>query len=106
MREAAAPTSSLHKAQHSAARTVFFCRLMGGKGLRALASVRYAHQAANMPTFCLLLLFLITLVCVHRWLQMAKDDADTLPGHSPAHRHLISSTFEAMSRESGGKISK
>jgi hypothetical protein len=43
---------------------------------------------------------------MRRWLQLAKDDADTLPGHSPAHRHLIKATFEAMSKESGGKISK
>jgi hypothetical protein len=41
-----------------------------------------------------------------RWLQLAKDDADTLPGHSPAHKHLMAVTFEAICREGGGKISK
>lgn len=59
---------------------------------------------------CLMLLCADVLLCagvwVRRWLQLAKDDADTLPGHSPAHRHLITATFEAMSKESGGKISK
>ncbi|WIA12981.1 hypothetical protein OEZ85_006593, partial [Tetradesmus obliquus] len=43
---------------------------------------------------------------IERWLQLAKDDPDTLPGHSPAHRKLMSATFEALSKEAGGKMYK
>eukprot|EP00879_Flechtneria_rotunda_P017667 GHRR01018519.1.p1 GENE.GHRR01018519.1~~GHRR01018519.1.p1 ORF type:complete len:632 (+),score=225.54 GHRR01018519.1:2874-4769(+) len=43
---------------------------------------------------------------IERWLQLAKDDPDTLPGHSPAHRRIIKETFEAISRETGGKMYK
>lgn len=50
----------------------------------------------------------LAVVAVHRtsWLQLAKDDPDTLPGHSPAHRKLMSATFEALSKEAGGKMYK
>lgn len=37
---------------------------------------------------------------------MAKDDPDTLPGHSPAHRRIMNATFEAISKETGGKMYK
>jgi hypothetical protein len=46
------------------------------------------------------------LLCLPRWLQLAKDDPDTLPGHSPAHRKIMSATFEAISKETGGKMYK
>ncbi|KAF6260765.1 thiamine diphosphate-binding protein [Scenedesmus sp. NREL 46B-D3] len=43
---------------------------------------------------------------IERWLQLAQDDPDTLPGHSPGHRQIMSTTFEAISKETGGKMYK
>lgn len=43
---------------------------------------------------------------IERWLQLARDDPDTLPGYSPGHRQLIRTTFDALSREAGNRMSK
>lgn len=37
---------------------------------------------------------------------MAKDDPDALPGYSQGHVRLINDTFEALGKESGGKVYK
>lgn len=40
---------------------------------------------------------------LERFLQLANDDPDHLPGHSPRERQLIVDTFAALTAEFGGR---
>lgn len=41
---------------------------------------------------------------LERFLSLCNDDADHLPGHSPAQRRQMSATFTALAKEHGGRI--
>eukprot|EP00803_Ostreobium_quekettii_P007935 evm.model.scf_3304.2 EVM.evm.TU.scf_3304.2 scf_3304:5531-14070(-) len=43
---------------------------------------------------------------LERFLSLCNDDPDDLPGHSAAHRRQINETFEAVSRDYGGKLNR
>jgi 2-oxoglutarate dehydrogenase complex dehydrogenase (E1) component-like enzyme len=40
---------------------------------------------------------------LERFLQLANDDPDHLPGRSPRERRLISDTYDAIATEFGGR---
>ena len=43
---------------------------------------------------------------LERFLSLCNDDADHLPGHSPAQRRQMNATFTALAREHGGRINR
>ncbi|KAK9810028.1 hypothetical protein WJX72_003602 [[Myrmecia] bisecta] len=43
---------------------------------------------------------------LERFLSLANDDADHLPGHSPAARRQINATFDALARNHGGRLDR
>ncbi|CAL5220687.1 g2736 [Coccomyxa viridis] len=43
---------------------------------------------------------------MERFLQLCNDDADHLPGSSPAQRRQIASTFDALAKDQGGRLSR
>ncbi|BDA49631.1 probable 2-oxoglutarate dehydrogenase E1 component [Coccomyxa sp. Obi] len=43
---------------------------------------------------------------MERFLQLANDDADHLPGNSPAQLREISATFAALAKEYGGQLNR
>lgn len=43
---------------------------------------------------------------LERWLAAVDDDADSLPGNTPAHRRAISDTFAAITRDMGGRLGR
>lgn len=43
---------------------------------------------------------------LERFLSLCNDDADHLPGHSPAQRRQMSATFTALAKEHGGHINR
>lgn len=43
---------------------------------------------------------------MERFLQLCKDDPDHLPGYSPAHQKLMQDTYDAITREGGGKLDR
>ena len=43
---------------------------------------------------------------LERFLSLCNDDADHLPGHSPAQRRQMSATFTALAKEHGGRINR
>jgi 2-oxoglutarate dehydrogenase E1 component len=43
---------------------------------------------------------------MERFLQLCKDDPDHMPGHSPAHQKLMKETFQAIARDTGGKLDR
>lgn len=43
---------------------------------------------------------------LERFLSLCNDDADHLPGHSPAQRRQMNATFTALAKEHGGRINR
>ena len=41
---------------------------------------------------------------LERFLSLCNDDADHLPGHSPAQRRQMSATFTALAKDHGGRL--
>ena len=43
---------------------------------------------------------------LERFLSLCNDDADHLPGHSPAQRRQMSATFTPLAKDPGGRINQ
>ena len=43
---------------------------------------------------------------LERFLSLCNDDADHLPGHSPAQRRQMSATFTALAKDHGGRLNR
>ncbi len=43
---------------------------------------------------------------LERFLSLCNDDADHLPGHSPAQRRQMSATFTALAKDHGARLNR
>lgn len=43
---------------------------------------------------------------LERFLSLCNDDADHLPGHSPAQRRQMAATFTALAKEHGSVLNR
>ena len=43
---------------------------------------------------------------LERFLSLCNDDADHLPGHSPAQRRQMGATFTALAKDHGGRLNR